>query len=95
VTLCTLESADVKAVCCGGGSRRYNLISINFFIENLCRMLSTYHLTEEDARYSSDHLLPPEGSLPGMTATSLPAVPNRLPVMELMKVFNDIYLCAL
>lgn len=61
----------------------------------LCRMLSTYHLTEEDARNSSDHLLPPESSLPGMAAPGLPAVTNRLPIVELMKVLDDIYLLSL
>ena len=56
-------------------------------------MLTTYQLTEDDLRNSSDHLLPPENSLPGMAAPGLPAVFNRLPIVELMKVSDDIYLC--
>lgn len=55
-------------------------------------MLSTYQLTEDDVRNSSDHLLPPENSLPGMAAPGPPAVSNRLPIMELMKVSHDFYL---
>lgn len=48
-------------------------------------MLSTYQLTEDAVRNSSDHLLPPENSLPGMAAPGLPAAITRLPVTELMK----------